>query len=382
MIDQGTLFTDAFAEPVIDGETEPMAEGTNTTVPHADAKFVPPSPEQWARLYALASRVRELAPWRWMHETDIFAVEDPTSKQLGFVSTMGQLGQHLSIAVYLGPKALYDFWGMQESGEDPMAIFDVPQLQVSFEDRDGLEKQDRQIIKDLGLKFRGRQQYPLFRSIRAGYVPWFIDAAEAEILTHALEQVFAVAPLAAEDPDLLSVGADFEAHPYLIRVSERHGQELQWRDEVRRVPPPAAEFPQSSPLDARAEEFKSCSRIADAIFEMDLFYVPAPTGGRGERPYFPKAVLIADAATGLILGTELFPPADSPEAKIFALADSIGKVFMKNRALPAEIRVGNPRLFWVLRRWTQSLNIVLRQTNDLPAIAEAKQSMFGFFTGQ
>jgi hypothetical protein len=382
MIDQGSLFTDAFAEPVMDGESEPMVEGKNTAILHTDAEFVPPSPEQWARLFALASSLCELAPWRWMHETDIFAVEDPTSKQLGFVSTMGQLGEHLSIAVYLGPKALYDFWGLQESGEDPMAIFDVPQLQVSFEDRDGLEKPDRQIIKALGLKFRGRQQYPLFRSIRAGYAPWFIDATEAEILTHALEQVFAVAQLTAEDPNLLTVGPDLEAHPYLIRVSEARGKELQWRDEVRRVAPPPSEFPPSSPLDARAEEFKSCSRVADAVFEIDLFYVPAPTGGRGNRPYFPKAVLIANAATGMILGTELFPPSESTHAMNLALANSIGRVFLNANALPAEIRVGSPRLFWLLRRWTQGLNIVLRQTSDLPAIEEAKQSMFGFFTRQ
>ena len=57
----------------------------------------------------------------------------------------------------------------------------VPQLQASFEDRSELHDKDRQVIKDLGLKFRGRQTWPLFRSYRAGFVPWHLDADEGRV---------------------------------------------------------------------------------------------------------------------------------------------------------------------------------------------------------
>ncbi len=40
-----------------------------------------------------------LAPWQWMTEVDLFGIEHPVTGELGFVSVMGQLGEHLAIAV-------------------------------------------------------------------------------------------------------------------------------------------------------------------------------------------------------------------------------------------------------------------------------------------
>ena len=33
--------------------------------------------EIWAELYQHAIRLRELEPWTWMEETDIFGIQDP-----------------------------------------------------------------------------------------------------------------------------------------------------------------------------------------------------------------------------------------------------------------------------------------------------------------
>ena len=340
---------------------------------------LPPTTEQWARLYDLAVQVREMGPWHWMDETQVFGVEHPSTKQLGFVSTMGQLGQHLSIAVYLGPKALYDFWDLQDGDGDPMGIFDVPHLQASFDDREILEKQDRQIIKELGLKFRGRQQYPLFRAIHIGYVPWFIQSDEAEFLIYALEQVLEVAPRVAKDPDILTAENDPSSQFYLVRVSEFDEGNLQWRDDMRRIPPAPVNKPPVSPLEARAAEFKSASRIPGLVIEIDLPYLPTPVGERGKRPFFPKGLLMVDAESGFILGIETIGPFETPVELDNAIADGISKIFLTNDSLPEEILVRTTELYRLLRGWSQKLNIKLRQVDDLPAIEQAKESMFGFF---
>jgi hypothetical protein len=36
-----------------------------------------PTNEQWRRLYEAAVGVKELSPWEWMTETDVFGVQDP-----------------------------------------------------------------------------------------------------------------------------------------------------------------------------------------------------------------------------------------------------------------------------------------------------------------
>ena len=77
-------------------------------------------------------------------------------------------------------------------------LLEIPNLQASFENREVLEGEDRGIIRQLGLKFRGRNAWPMFRSYRPGFFPWLIDSHEAELLTCALEQVLVVAPRLGE----------------------------------------------------------------------------------------------------------------------------------------------------------------------------------------
>ena len=75
-----------------------------------------PTLEHWKKLYELAVKIKDLAPWDWMDEDDIFGFKMPDTGNLGFVSVMGTLGEHYSIAVYQGLRGLGGFWRMQELG--------------------------------------------------------------------------------------------------------------------------------------------------------------------------------------------------------------------------------------------------------------------------
>ena len=66
------------------------------------------------------------------------------------------------------------------------------------------------LIKKLGLKFRGRKQWPVFRSYMPGYFPWFLTKEDALFLTTAIEQSIDVALRFKKDKDLLiSYNLDF-----------------------------------------------------------------------------------------------------------------------------------------------------------------------------
>jgi len=82
-----------------------------------------PSLEQWMHLYELMAEIKQLAPWEYMYEDDLFGIQIPETDQLVFVSVMGNLGEHLSIAVYLGKKGFDGFWAMQDAGYDFSPIF-------------------------------------------------------------------------------------------------------------------------------------------------------------------------------------------------------------------------------------------------------------------
>jgi hypothetical protein len=131
----------------------------------------------WRRLYESAVKIKKMAPWGWMSEMDVFGVEDPESGSIELVSVMGALGEHFSVALYRDAEALYRVRSLtpEDIRQDPAQIMNVVHLQASFEDREFLEAEDRRIIKELGLKFRGENAWPLFRSYRPGYHPWFLE---------------------------------------------------------------------------------------------------------------------------------------------------------------------------------------------------------------
>ncbi len=346
-------------------------------------KFTQPTAAEWKRLYELAAELKKLAPWQWMDETMIFGVENPDTKEVGFISPMGMLGEHLSIGVYRGAEGLYGFWDFQEVGleAEPFALFEIPQLQVSFEDREALEKQDRDTIKKLDLKFRGSQNYPLFRSIKPGFMPWFITSDEARMLIHSIEQTLEVAPRVLENPDILTDESDTENEVCLVRFAENQDGKLVWREEMREIPPPAEKEYTVKIPQGLVDELKAFPQAKKLILEIDLFYAPTPIGEKGKRPFIPKMLMLADRTSGVIAGFEIIAPQEIETENFAELARHLFESLHKLQVRPQEIRVADDDVFDLLKGVNQQLNIKLRQTDDLRAIAAAKEEMFGFFGG-
>ncbi|MDP3062522.1 MAG: SEC-C metal-binding domain-containing protein, partial [Chloroflexota bacterium] len=118
-----------------------------------------PTSEEWARLYQAAVAFRDLAPWRWMEDDGLFGVTDPETGVVGYCCIMGALGEAFALGLFPGSEGLASFLrlatGQVEQG-DFEAITSQRCLLASFEDRRALDKRDLQIIKGLGLQFRGR----------------------------------------------------------------------------------------------------------------------------------------------------------------------------------------------------------------------------------
>ena len=88
----------------------------------------------------LAIKVKNLAPWAWMEETDVFGIENPDTGELGFVSIMGSIGEYRAIAFYLGIEGFYDFVTFQENANLAERLIEISHLQVAFSDRKFLKK--------------------------------------------------------------------------------------------------------------------------------------------------------------------------------------------------------------------------------------------------
>jgi hypothetical protein len=337
-----------------------------------------PTLDEWRKLYQAAIRFKEVAPWDWMAETDVFGVRDPETDETGFVSIMGALGEHLALAVYLGSEGLYGFWTFQQIADSapPEALFGIPHLQASFEDRGTLSTKDRDTIKELGLKFRGRQAWPMFRSYRPGFFPWYLEAAEARLLTHALDQAVEVTPRFKENPDMLDTAGDTS---YLVRVPREQGGALVWEERVEIISPPD---PEPIPIDMDLDALEAVRQLPRSrqVLEMDFFtLLTSAAEERGARPYFPHVLLVVDSYSGFVFCSELLSP--EPDLRVMWGQIPVTVVYQLARIgiVPHQIRVRTQLLVQLLQPLVEELGFQVKLTRSLPSLDEAKEFLLDRF---
>lgn len=337
------------------------------------SKTESPTLEEWKKLYDLMAQVRKAAPWDWMEESDIFGIQIPETEELGFVSVMGMLGEHFAVAVYQGAKGLGGFWEMHALGPKltPEFALQVPQLQASFEDRDLIAKEDRDVMKKLGLKYRGANAWPQFRSYRPGCFPWFIEKNEAEILTCALEQLLDTAPRFKKDPGIFTPTDN--DHEYLVRVNKRG----KWEDSLQRIT-----FRHEVMLDLMMNEdaLEHLRKMMPGklTLEIDLHMMEEPVQEKAkERPYFPFMLMLAEHDSGMILGVDLLTPLPSMEA-MWSEVPAIVVEKLADGFPPKEIQVKDDMLYLLLQPVAKELGFRLKKESRLKMINHARREFKKF----
>lgn len=333
-----------------------------------------PTTEEWRGLYEAAVRVKEVSPWEWMSEDMVFGVEDPRTREIGFVSVMGMLGEYYAISFYPNPEALYSFWAVEAMGPDvnPDALLEIPQIHASFEDRGELHNRDREVIKELRFKFRGRKEWPMFRAYRPGYAPWFVEAGEARLLTRALEQLADVAPRLREDPALLEPSGEVS---YLVRAAREEDGALVWEDRIMEVPPPEpGESAIEIELDFRAFEGIEVRRGGE--IEMDLFMLHTPVREGKDRPFFPYMLLAVDTESAMILTNELLTADPSLEDMWASVPQTVADQFAATRLLPEKIVAGSELLYGLLQPLAEYLGFELEYSEDQPTLDQLRELLF------
>jgi hypothetical protein len=349
-----------------------------TTEPQSDAGEEPllrSSDPEARELLDLAIRVKRLKPWQWMEETDLIGIENPETREIGFISVMGSVGEYEAVALYLGAEGFHGFIDFVKDESATMdRLLERPHLQAAFSERKYLEKWDRDLIKQLGMKFTGAGPWPMFRSYRPGYLPWFVTLAEARFLIHALSQTLHVATSVRDEAEPFHPTGRVEKGGYLMRVSRRAESELIWEDQVWQIPRPKAEPIRASVDSVVLEQLKRIPQ-SELELEADLFLSPGSMGEPGRRPLALYVMMVADSDSGFILGVDAMTAESSLAAMRASIPNSFAKMLLQNRAVPRRLMVRSELLRNLLKTLTQSLNIELRFSNELPRIDEAADSM-------
>jgi hypothetical protein len=337
-----------------------------------------PTLEEWKALYEEAENFRKLASWQWMTDENLFAMVDPESGEQRFLCVVGSEGVEFGMVVYLGEQGLRGYretLACEKPEENAEYLFKSQKsLIATFGEADDLEKDDRRVVKALGLKPRDGC-WAQFRSYRPGYLPWFLKDWEVRLLTHALREARNVAERMRKNPDLLKPP---RPKALLARVPTRAGSGCKWEDKWIE-PRPAPEEKPEPPDELRLRRLSVIAAHRPVVLELDFFtFDESVQDEAGSRPYIPRLILGAEQGTGHLFVFGLVKPSDGTEG----LHDVFLAALEKNRFLPDEILVRSEEVRAAFECVGQRLDIALTLVKNLPAVDAAHEKFKAYAARQ
>jgi hypothetical protein len=331
-----------------------------------------PTEEHLIELYDAAAAFKKAEPWKWLYDSDIISVENPKDKTMAYCSVMGRAGEHYALGVYLGTGGLYGFNELLENGDNiplDQALHLQNCLMCSFEDRNQLTDQERKQIKELGLSFRGRNAWPLFRRHEPGYYPWFITDEECIFLIHALKQTL----IAANHVLNGQLRMNAEQGKIIGRYSEEKDGKLEWfSKEVLLEIPTVTYKPVIISDEMLIQKLKNSTRMGNNSLQADISYMNSAVQDiKGERPYYPRVFFLVDQNSGIILDFKMFKSiSDDVNITLNRLSSMLIKI-----GLPKEIQVRSEEMASILVDLCEKIGIKLKLVNKLPAIEQVLEKM-------
>lgn len=339
-------------------------------------KIDQPTQEEWRALFEAAVMFKRSSCWEWMYDDDIFGVANPETGEVAYCCIMGNAGKHFGIAAYLGSEGLDGILGLLSGDIDPDDsdnMFLQKCLMCSFEDRAALVPKDLKLIKDMNLKFRGRNEWPLFQSYEPGKAPWFLSAEQCRFLTHILTQALNVA-LRCQDE---KKGVLEHAIPlvFLTRICQKFedGQAAEWVDQyltAEEFRPVYVSFCIQD--EVRLRRLKAVKPNQNLVIEADTYYLPSPVKEKG-RPYFPKVCVFIDHQSGMALSVEMVEDIQTEGHKFI---ENLMGFIEQNHLKPAKLLVAREETYHLFHDVCERIGVRLEKVDYLQFVEEFREEMF------
>jgi len=300
--------------------------------------------ETWKSLLDVSLAFRELAPWRWMGDSQMLGIQEGGNDTLRLASVLGAAGEVFGLIVYRGQEGLRCLWRALTREVDyssPGTLFVPDAIGLDFGPKECLTKEDRTVLKNL--KYRSTAQtsffYPSYRSYLPGYYPWFVNQAEAEMLIADLRRAIDFARLLRKHPDLFE-GRDFMEIPFypepLNGGNSLTPAALRWEQLIR---PPEKEIQPVEIDEVTLERLKGFPVQNEEVWEFIVGFNCA-TIWEAPRPYYTLTALLVEKRSCYITAVKAGKVGESNSLAAECLTEAICKLGHK----PGRIRVKNQDL--------------------------------------
>jgi hypothetical protein len=333
----------------------------------------------WQEFYKVAEQFRNMAPWRWMYDSDLFGVENPETGEIGWCSIMGNAGEHFALGVYKGVAGFQSFWGLADLGDEGINMLNPEHLNVafgqlcwmiSFEDAYMVYPQNKKHLKELRITFRGKGQWVTATSNDPGFHPWPLDEKDLPFLILCLQQAMNVAIRAEDKPDLL------DEERWLVRKPTKKGAELEWEDTyLEDEDIPEAECTPIEPSEQFIKKINGMKRVEGAMMLGTFLLRHDVQESPNERPWNPFLMVSLQYGSGYIVTQDMIRYSDlekSLEPFLLNLFETIGVV-------TSQLGYHHPPVGQLLKKICQKANIDLFYVpGEEPTFRDLLESMAQF----
>ena len=324
--------------------------------------------KKWMHLYELAQIIGGYRPWDDFYEKDRFVYMGDKENALYF-SFISDSAQRLGIACYVGEenylKARKLLTSKNEKHEPVFMLQDA--LICLWGNREDLDKESYEIIKELGFKFRGKGCWLHFESYQKGYLPNVPEEEEIDLWINALENLVMMLRAIYHD----GVDPHFEEGETFLRwynsedkLYYNHSFKIDIPDS--NIGHPCVTVKENDLL-IKVRNMKS----AGFNLELDWSYLNEIFVDSDGRETFPLAIMGVDSENGYILASEMLSPTHNHPNMVFNLFDSVIMKYGK----PKEIHIRDEDLKGILADVCQKVGIKLVMKKRLSKINTALKEL-------
>lgn len=321
----------------------------------------------WRMLHNLAGELKELEPWKDLWDLDLIGIQENGKDEPVFVSVLGKNDECKGLVFYEGTAGLAEFQRIAEREGTAVSMEylmgDQQSIVLNWGERVEVPAEQKEIIKELGLKYHGKGNWPYVLSYRPRFAAWSPDEAELRMLVETMIQLIEAVKAMREE----RVKIAFEEGEFCFRYFD--GEQLNWMTAPAKLPYVEIQYPELEINDELFLRRLKNQPKNENVIAVDTVYLHGELQNEYfERPVNPLMMLALDGETGTVLATELIHPEDDECGQVAAFLID----YVESMGRPECILARNPKLLAGLSHICAELDINLETSYllEIDAIVE------------
>ena len=288
--------------------------------------------ELWKELYSCVNEWIQLQPWQHVWSQDFVGIE--INDTTYYCTMMATLRECIGLSIYEGEQGWSDLQSISCEYEEvrvtQYVMYDQTCLTFYMGNREEVPKGQKEMIKALGFKYRGRGNWPYFLSFQSRFYPYEINDIQAQIMLDVFKQLIPLMKAYMHQ----EVDVDFEEGQMLYAYYDQ-----KWIYEARDLPLVKDKFPR---LELTDKEFVRNLSKSSREFIIDLEYL---RGGfideAYDRPLSGLVFLAMELESQEIVNAKMLKVEEEQSQECLYLFCTLLEEYGK----PTDIYVRKPRVY-------------------------------------